>query len=125
MKLKQVRIQPKTPDNYRTIIKALAEKNTSFHTFKPKEHSYRVVLKHMHFSINPSEIQPEIEKFGHTVTNIFNVKHVSPNSHSQCSLLTSNLPPTTKTSFKLNTYSIVRSNSKHPIIDVTSPNAPH
>jgi hypothetical protein len=51
-------------------------KNTSFHTFKPKEErSYRVVLKHMNFSTNPSEIQSEIEKLGHTVTNIFNIKH--------------------------------------------------
>jgi hypothetical protein len=62
----QVRIQPKTPDNYNTIIKALTGKNTS-HTFKPKEErSYRVVLKHMHFSINPFEIQTEIEKLEHT-----------------------------------------------------------
>jgi hypothetical protein len=71
----QVRIQPKTPDAYGAIIKALAEKNTSFHTLKPKERSCSVVLKNMHFSINPSDIQSEIEKLGHTVTNIFNIKH--------------------------------------------------
>jgi hypothetical protein len=33
----QVKIQPKTPDTYRAIIKTLADKNTFFHTFKPKE----------------------------------------------------------------------------------------
>jgi ribosome-associated translation inhibitor RaiA len=72
----QVRIQPKTPDSYRAIIKALAEKNTAFHTYKPKyERNYRVVLKNMHFSINPADIQSKIEKLGHTITNIYNVKH--------------------------------------------------
>jgi hypothetical protein len=72
----QVRIQPKTPDSYRAIIKALAEKNTAFHTYKLKyEDNYRVVLKNMHFSINPADIGSEIEKLGHTVTNIYNIKH--------------------------------------------------
>jgi hypothetical protein len=28
----------------------------------------------MHYSINPEEINTEIEKLGHTVTNIWNVK---------------------------------------------------
>jgi hypothetical protein len=42
----QVRIQPKTPDSYKAIIKALTEKNMTFHTYKPKdERNYRVVLK--------------------------------------------------------------------------------
>jgi hypothetical protein len=42
----EVKIQPKTPDKYRAIIKALADKNASFHTFKPKEeHSYRMSSK--------------------------------------------------------------------------------
>jgi hypothetical protein len=59
----QVKIQSKTPNNYRAIIKALTAKNTSFHTYKPKdERSYRVVHKNMHFSINPTDIQSEIEK---------------------------------------------------------------
>jgi hypothetical protein len=74
----QVRIQPKTPDSYRTIIKALAEKNSAFHTYIPKdERNYRVVLKNMNYSINPADIQYEIEKLGHTVVNIFNIKHHS------------------------------------------------
>jgi hypothetical protein len=74
----QVRIQPKTPDSYGTIINALTENNTIFHTYKPKdEGNYRVVLKNMHYSINPADIQTEIEKLGHTVTNIFNIKRHS------------------------------------------------
>jgi hypothetical protein len=60
---------------YRIIIKALAEKRAEFHTYKLKEEgSYRVVLKNMHYSINSEGIKTEIEKLGHTVTNIWNIK---------------------------------------------------
>jgi hypothetical protein len=37
--------------------------------------SYRVVLKNLHYSINPVEIKTGIEKLGHMVTNIWNIKH--------------------------------------------------
>jgi hypothetical protein len=33
----QIKIQLQTSDSYRTITKALAEKRTKFHTFRPKE----------------------------------------------------------------------------------------
>jgi hypothetical protein len=39
--------------------------------------NYRVVLKNMHYSINPADIETETEKLGHTVPNIFNIKHHS------------------------------------------------
>jgi hypothetical protein len=42
--------------------------------YKLKERSYRVVLKNMHYFINPEEIKTEIENLGHTVTNIWNIK---------------------------------------------------
>lgn len=72
----QVRIKPSIPEAYRAIVKSLSEKNTSFHTYKPKEErSYRVVLKNLHYSINPLDIKTEIEKLGHTITNIHNIKH--------------------------------------------------
>jgi hypothetical protein len=63
----RVKIQPKTSETYRTITKSVAEKRTAFHTYKPKEErNYRIVLKNMNYSNNPSEI----EKLGHTTTNI-------------------------------------------------------
>jgi hypothetical protein len=50
----QVKIQPRNSDSYRTIVKALTEKGTEFHTYKPtEERNYKVVLKYMHYSINP------------------------------------------------------------------------
>jgi hypothetical protein len=32
------------------------------------------MLKNMHYSINPADIKTEIQKLGHTVTNIWNIK---------------------------------------------------
>jgi hypothetical protein len=70
----QVKVQPATTDSYRAIIKALAEKHTEVHTYKPKEESsYRVVLKNMHYSIAPADIKAKIEKLGHQVVNIWNI----------------------------------------------------
>jgi hypothetical protein len=52
----QAKVHPKTSESYRTIITALAKKHTEPHTYKLKEErSYRVVLKNMHYSINPQE----------------------------------------------------------------------
>jgi len=76
----QVKIQPKTADSYKTIIKALAEKQTEFHTYQPKEdRSFRIVLRGMHYSTDTSEIKTAIEQFGHTVVNVFNVKQTRTN----------------------------------------------
>jgi hypothetical protein len=71
----QVRVQPTTADSYRSITHALTDKRAEFHTFRPKEErNYRVVLRHMHYSINPDDIKAEIENFGHKVANIWNIK---------------------------------------------------
>jgi hypothetical protein len=35
-----------------------------------------VVLKHMHYSVNPDDIKSEIEKLGHKVANIWNIKQL-------------------------------------------------
>jgi hypothetical protein len=76
----QVKIQPKSSDKYTAIIKALAEKHTQFHTYQAKEsRSFRTVLRGMHYSTDTSEIKSEIEKSGHTVVNIFNVKQKQTN----------------------------------------------
>jgi hypothetical protein len=49
----QVKIQPKTTEKFSIIVKALKEKQTSFHTYKPKEErNFKVVLKNMHPSTN-------------------------------------------------------------------------
>jgi hypothetical protein len=59
----QVKVQPTTSDSYRAIINGLAEKFTEFHTYKSKEdHTYKVVLKNMHYSVDPADIKTEIER---------------------------------------------------------------
>jgi hypothetical protein len=59
----QAKVQSKNSESCRTITKAVAEKRAEFHTYKLKDEiSYRVVLKTMHYSINPQEIKTEIEK---------------------------------------------------------------
>ena len=66
----------KSAEKYTTLIKALPEKHTEFHTYQPKgNRSFRAVLRGMHYSTDASEIKSKIEKLGPAVINIFNIKH--------------------------------------------------
>lgn len=72
----QVKIQPKTGENYSNIVKALKQKETDFHTYKPKQdRSFRVVMKGLHASTDIDRFKVELEKLGHSVVNISNIKH--------------------------------------------------
>jgi hypothetical protein len=111
----QIRVQPKTPDAYRTIVKALEEKNTTFHTYKPKDEcSYRVVLKNMHFSIDPEEIKYEIENSA--IQSPISTTSGKTRLSSRCLwfLWISNLSQTIRTYFKSNTYSSAKSHLNRP-----------
>ena len=58
----EVKIQAKNVEIFRLITKSLEEKNTEFHTFRPKqERSYNVVLKGIHSSTPLEDIKVEIE----------------------------------------------------------------
>jgi hypothetical protein len=71
----QVWVQPTAANSYRSITHALTDKCAEFHMFRPKEErNFRVVLKRIHYSINPDDIKSEIENIGHKVTNILNIK---------------------------------------------------
>jgi hypothetical protein len=71
----QVRVQPTESSVYTTIIKALIDKNTEFHTYKPRQdRSFRVVLKNIHPSTDLQDIKQDLQDKGHEVTNIWNVK---------------------------------------------------
>jgi hypothetical protein len=68
-------VQPTTPESYRSISHILTDKAVEFQTFKPKEErNYRVVLKHIYYSVNPHDIKSEIEKLGHKVANMWNIE---------------------------------------------------
>jgi hypothetical protein len=47
---------------YTTIIKALIDKKTEFHTYKPKQDkAFRVVLKHVHPTTDLAEIKGSVK----------------------------------------------------------------
>jgi hypothetical protein len=71
-----VKINALTIDTYRKLIKHLKKENIIHHTYQPKEErAYRVVIRHLHYSIPTEEIKLELEKAGHKVRNIMNIKH--------------------------------------------------
>lgn len=69
-----VKINPKTVDGYRALVRYLRSKNIVFHTYQIKqERAYRVVLRHIHHSIPTSEIKADLETQGFQVRNIMNI----------------------------------------------------
>jgi hypothetical protein len=77
----QVKVQTQTSDKYRTIVRALVERSTEFHTYQPKtERSFRAVLRGMHYSTNTEDIKSAIEQLGHTVLNIHNIQQQRTNT---------------------------------------------
>lgn len=72
----QVKVQFADIETYRKGVTLLQEKQTDFHTYQIKqEKNYRVVLKNIHHSVEENELKQEIEEYGHTVKNIYNIKH--------------------------------------------------
>jgi hypothetical protein len=60
---------------HRSITHTLTAKGAEFHIFKCKEKpNYRVVFKHMHYSVDPDDNKSEVEKLGHKVANKWNIK---------------------------------------------------
>lgn len=71
----RVKIQPKTSEAYKTIIKHLEDRETEFFTYKLKqERNFKVFLKNMHPSFDAEDIKEALREMNHTVTNIWNVK---------------------------------------------------
>ena len=71
----QVRVQPTESSTYTTIINALIDKNTEFHTYKPRQdRSFRVVHKNIQPSTDVKNIKQDLKDKGHEVMNIWNVK---------------------------------------------------
>jgi hypothetical protein len=67
----QMKVQPTGSSIYTAIIKALMDKNTEFHTYKPRQdRRFRVVLKNIHPSTDINNIKQALKDEGHEVTNI-------------------------------------------------------
>jgi hypothetical protein len=68
-----IKINCHTPDTYRKLVRYMREKNIVYHTYQLKENrAFRVVIKHLHFSTNPKDIEQELNNAGHRVRNILN-----------------------------------------------------
>lgn len=71
----QVKIQVNSPEMYSATIKALTEKQTEFHTYQLKQsRGFRVVIRNIHPSTELEDIKTEIQKLGHVVKNVSNIK---------------------------------------------------
>jgi hypothetical protein len=65
-----------TPDSYCKLIKHLQEDKIIYHTNQMKqERAYRIVIRNLHCLTPTAQITAELEKQGHKVRNILNVKH--------------------------------------------------
>lgn len=72
----QMKINPTTGHTYCDIVKNLKASNIDFHTFQLKQNrAFRVVLRHIHHSVNTADISQELSIKGHSVRNIFNIRH--------------------------------------------------
>jgi hypothetical protein len=58
-------------------VKELKNRNTEFHTYKPKQDRGFKVLKNIHATMNVDDIRKGIENQGYTITNIWNIKKQS------------------------------------------------
>jgi len=71
-----VNINANTIDTYRSLTKHIKEENIVHHTYQIKtERAYRIVIRHLHHSVLPEDIKGELQKEGHMVRNIMNIKH--------------------------------------------------
>ena len=71
-----MKIQPNSAEKYLPIVEKLKNKQTEFYTYQLKEEkNFKVVLRNMHPSVDPTELKNEIESYNHQVTRIANIKH--------------------------------------------------
>jgi hypothetical protein len=70
-----IKINCNSPETYRKMITFMKE-NIIYHSYQPKdEKPYRVVIKHLHHTVDLKDIINELSGLGHKVRNIINTKH--------------------------------------------------
>jgi len=71
----QIKLESSNMADYRKIINMLKEKNTDFHTFRPKDESTsKYILRQLHWSTDVVEIREAIAQLGFDVINVHNIK---------------------------------------------------
>ena len=63
-------------DAYRKLAKFLKEKNIIHHTYQLKQEIvFRVVIRHLHHSVDIEEVKSELLEKGFEVRNMINIRH--------------------------------------------------
>ena len=71
-----VKITTSTPETYRKLIRHLNSEKIIHHTYQMKQdRAYRVVIRNLHYSIPTEDIRADLQKQGHKVRHIFNIRH--------------------------------------------------
>jgi diaminopimelate epimerase len=71
-----VKINTQNPETYRKLIRHLHCEKIVHQTCQMKQNrAYRVVIRNLHYSIPIDEIEEGLNKQGHTVRNIVNIRH--------------------------------------------------
>lgn len=70
-----VKVQLLTPEHYLAAVKALDEKHTEYHTYRPKnEKNFRAVMLGLHPSTDTDIVKKELKERGHEVVNLHKIK---------------------------------------------------
>ena len=112
----QVKVQPTESSVHTVIIKALMDRNTEFHTYKPRQdRSFRVVLKSLHPSTEVNDIKQALQEEGHEVTNVWNVKQRNTNKPLPIHFVDIKPHTTNKDIYKLTTllHTVVKVETPH------------
>lgn len=74
--VKEVKIQANSMEAYDSIVEALKDRNTEFHSYQKKQDRlFKAVLRNMHSSADLGLLREQIEEHGHSVINISNIRH--------------------------------------------------
>lgn len=70
-----IKIMPTNLEVHKAAVDILKKEKVEFHTYQPKQHrAYRVVLRNAHYSVDQTMLSQEIEGYGHTVRNVWNIR---------------------------------------------------
>lgn len=77
-RLNDIVLHPETPDGYRLAVHYLRSMKAEFHTYQLREdRAFRVVIRHLHHTTPPADIQDELEAMGFKVRTVTNAKSVT------------------------------------------------
>ncbi len=71
-----VKINVDSPENFRKTVNGLKAGKIAFYTYQLKsERSYKVVIRHLHHTIDSSEIKEALTQEGYEICNVTNIRH--------------------------------------------------